>query len=113
MRKRKLGEALLERGSVTSEGLEWALNEQRSKAVMLGDLLLSRDLVSRKDLATTLEETLEIRYVNAKAADRDPQALKLVPYAVATRNCALPLYRHGKELIVVMANPTNLRSLDE
>ena len=113
MKKQKLGELLVERGHLASDNLEWALNEQRSKTLLLGDLLLASNLVSRENLAATLEELLQVKYVNARVADVDPSVLRIVPQAVAARNCALPLFRQGKQLVVVMANPHNLTSLDE
>jgi len=113
MKKPKLGELLVERGHLAAGNLEWALNEQRSKTLLLGDLLLASNLVSREDLAATLEELLQVKYVNARVADIDRSVLRIVPQAVAARNCALPLFRQGKQLVVVMANPHNLTSLDE
>lgn len=113
MKKQKLGELLVERGHLAAGNLEWALNEQRSKTLLLGDLLLASNLVSRDNLAATLEELLQVKYVNARVADVDPAVLRIVSQAVAGRNCALPLFRQGKQLVVVMANPHNLTSLDE
>ena len=113
MKKQKLGELLVERGHLAAENLDWALNEQHNKTLLLGDLLLTSNLVTRENLAHALEGLLNTKYVNARIADVDPPALKLVPQAVAVRNCALPLFRQGKQLVVVMANPHNLHSLDE
>jgi type IV pilus assembly protein PilB len=58
VKKKKLGERLIERGSISQENLKSALSEQRGKTILLGDLLLARGLVSKVDLAGTLKEVL-------------------------------------------------------
>ena len=60
MKKRKLGELLIERGSISYEHLTWALNEQRGKEILLGELLLSQ---GRSDEA--LSHLNEAKYLPA------------------------------------------------
>src|SRR5258706_9576699 len=85
MKKRKLGELLIERGSISYEHLTWALNEQRGKEILLGELLLSRGLLTKESLGEILAEVLHVEFVNVRAAipDVDVEVLKLVPRAVA------------------------------
>ena len=113
VKKKKLGERLIERGSISQENLESALSEQRGKTILLGDLLLARGLVSKEDLAGTLKEIFGIDYVDVTTARVDRSVLKLIPRDLATENSALPLYRDGKKLVVAMANPQNIRFLDQ
>src|SRR5271168_5188762 len=51
MKKKRLGEVLCERGQIDASDLKKALQEQQGKAIHLGELLLQRKLVSKKDLA--------------------------------------------------------------
>jgi hypothetical protein len=51
MTKRRLGEVLCERGHIGAADLKRFLQEQQGKAIRLGELLLQRKLVSKKDLA--------------------------------------------------------------
>ena len=113
VKKKKLGERLIQRGSISQEDLESALREQRGKTILLGDLLLARGLVSKDDLAGTLKEIFGIDYVDVTTTDIDRSLLKLIPRNIATENCALPLYRDGKKLVVAMANPQNIGFLDQ
>jgi type IV pilus assembly protein PilB len=111
-KKKKLGERLVERGSVSSQDLEKALNEQQGKTILLGDLLLARGLVSRDDLAVTLKELLGIEYVDLSSVNIDPAALKLMTRAVAAEHLALPLYKEKNKLVVAMSNPQNMIFLE-
>ena len=113
MKKKKLGEILIERGSVSANDMESALLEQRGKTILLGDLLLGRGLVSQGELAAALAQVLKVEYVDLSTAEVDPEALKAIPQAAAVKHGVLPLYREPGKIIVAMADPQNLKSLDE
>src|ERR1700674_3959321 len=113
MKRKKLGERLVERGKVSAADLESALQEQRGKTIHLGDLLLARGLVAKEDAVAALKEVLLVDYVDAGSAEVDPEVRDLLPYNIALQNAALPLFRQGHKLVVVMADPHNLRSLDQ
>ncbi len=112
-KKKKLGERLVERGNVSQVDLENALTEQRGKTILLGDLLLSRGLVAKEDLAATLKELLGIDYVNVTEGKVDRAVLKYISREVASESQALPLYKEGNKLVVAMANPQDIRFLDQ
>jgi type IV pilus assembly protein PilB len=111
--KKRLGEVLCERGQLGAADLKRALQEQQGKAIRLGELLLQRKLVSKKDLAAALEEVAGVKYVDCQSLDPTPEALALVPLALAKKCRAIPLESDGKTLLVVMAEPQNLHLLDE
>src|SRR5580692_5224754 len=112
-KKKRLGEKLVERGSVTQADLESALNEQRGKTILLGDLLLSRGLVAKEDLAASLKELLGIEYVDVTAIKPDPAVLKYISREVAVESLALPLFKEGNKLVVAMANPQDILFIDQ
>ncbi len=53
---RPLGQLLVQRGLLTNEELEAALNEQDRTGDLLGDILLRNGLLSRLALASSLHE---------------------------------------------------------
>jgi type IV pilus assembly protein PilB len=113
MAKRRLGEVLRERKHISVEDLDRALLEQQTTARLLGELLLERELVSKDDLVSALEEAARLRYVDVRFATVEKAALELVPRAAADRYCVLPLVREGKKIVLAMAEPQNLRAIDE
>jgi type IV pilus assembly protein PilB len=113
MKRKKLGERLVERGKVSAADLESALQEQLGKTIHLGDLLLARGLVTKEDIVAALKDVLLVDYIDAGSAEVDPEVRELLPYNIAVQNVALPLFRQGHKLVVVMADPHNLRSLDQ
>src|SRR5579862_1730299 len=113
MKRKKLGEVLRERGHVSSADLSKAIEDQSGKAVHLGELMLERGLVAKNDLGAALTEVTHVPYIDCDTVEIDPEALKIVPYAVAKRCCVLPIHCQGKKLVVVMAEPQNLATIDE
>jgi type II secretion system (T2SS) protein E len=113
MKKRRLGEILRERGHLSTADLNQLLLEQRGKRVHLGELLLQRGKVAKIDLISALAEVSDIPYLDCTRVQVDPQALKLIPHAMARRCNALPIGIQESGLIIVMAEPQNLHLLDE
>jgi type IV pilus assembly protein PilB len=113
MKRKRLGEVLQERGQISHADLTKAIQEQQGKVIFLGELLLERGLVKQKDLISALEEVAHVPYVDAAAAEVESDALKMIPLAVAKRFCVLPVRRDGQRLVVIMAEPQNLGTIDE
>jgi len=104
---------LRERGHISAADLNKVLLDQQGKRIHLGELLLQRGMVAKIDLVSALAEISTIPYLDCTRVQVDPQALKLVPRAMARRCLALPLKIQDSTLVVVMAEPQNLHTLDE
>jgi type IV pilus assembly protein PilB len=113
MKKKRLGEILRERNQVSADDLNKAIQDQPGKLIHLGELLLGRGVVSKKDLVVALTELSRVAYVDVQAVSIDESTLSLIPGAMAKRCCALPLEVHGTKLIVALAEPQNLQLIDE
>jgi type IV pilus assembly protein PilB len=113
MARKKLGEALRDRGKISQKDLLEAIEEQAGKAGFLGELLLRRGLVSRSDLVASLEEVMKTPYVDATSVKVTPEILRLVPLEFARRFCVLPVSVQDKNLVAVMSKPQDLLALQE
>jgi type IV pilus assembly protein PilB len=113
MKKKRLGEILRERNHVSVENLDKAIQDQQGKLVHLGELLLQRGAVSKPDLVSALVEISHIPYFDCHSVEVDAETLQLISASMARSCCALPLETIGNKLVVVMAEPQNLRFLDE
>ncbi len=115
MKRKRLGQALVERKRISSADVEKLVQEQGAsgRAVgFLGELLLERALVSRDDLIAALEEVTLFRFVDPRLATVEKAALERVPRDTAVKYCVLPLIREGTRMIMVMAEPQNLATVD-
>lgn len=113
MKKKRLGEILYERGHISAADLKKALQEQQGKVIHLGELLLQRKLVSKKELAAALAEVSAVEYVDCQRLQPSAHVLKLIPAALAKRCRAIPVAVEDKALTVVMAEPQNIQLVDE
>src|SRR6202166_1122050 len=113
MKKKKIGEVLQDRGKISPADLQKVIGEQQGKVIHLGELMLERGLVAKEDLGAALEEVSHIPYIDCASTIPNPASLKLIPRSMAERMCVLPLRTEHKRLIVAMAAPQNLASLDE
>jgi len=78
------------------------------------DLLLQHNLVSEAEIAKVKAELLKVDYVDVGATTITPEALNILPEAVAMKYLVLPFAIDKKEgvLSVVMANPVDLQALE-
>src|SRR5713226_695348 len=99
-KKKKLGEVLRDRGSISSADLSKALEDQQGKVIHLGELMLERGLVSKPDLVAALAEVTRVPYVDCSTAQVDLAVLQRIPRNVAQRCCVFPLVREGPRLVI-------------
>jgi hypothetical protein len=113
MKKKKLGEVLRERERISASLLAQVIAEQQGKIILLGELLLERQLVEKTQLVSALEEVTNMPYVDCRAVTPDPDALRKIAQNLARKCLALPIAQQGSKLVVVMAEPQNLALLNE
>src|SRR5437660_12271756 len=101
MRKsKKLGEILVEKGLITRDQLEQALEQQSRTDHLLGRVLIDLGVVKEPDLMAALAGQVGVRFVDLAATTIDPSAAMLIPQSVARRCRAIPLaHGDGKPIV--------------
>jgi type IV pilus assembly protein PilB len=111
---RTLGKLLVERGAITSTQLEQALaHQQKKKRIPLGQALIELGLATPDVVLTALAEQYGLPSTRINAYTMDPAAAVMLPEKVARTYLALPLFRVDNTLTVALANPRDLRALDD
>src|SRR5580658_5036919 len=113
MKRKKLGEILQDRGQISAEDLQILFMEQEGKMVRLGELILERGLVDKPALVKALEEVSRVPYLDCTAIKCDLEILQSIPKAMAVRLDILPIRADQGRLVVVMAEPQNVTTIDE
>jgi general secretion pathway protein E len=108
-----LGDMLIEEKLITRESLASALDLQQKKGGQLSDILLSQNLIKAEDLAAVLSVQLNLPYIDLQRHKVQPAAIKLIPEAMARRQTLIPLDVIGDSLMVVMANPQDLQTIQD
>jgi len=109
----QLGNLLLERGLVSSDQLDDARAEQGRTGRPLGRVLLERQALSETDLAQVVAEAAGIEFVDLDEYPLDPTATALISDAMARRYTALPVAWDDDDLVVAMADPSNVVAIDD
>ncbi len=112
----KLGELLIKANVLQESQLKAALAEQAKWGGKLGEILVRMNLVSEDILVRALSKQLAIPAVNLDAVKEIPKhVLNRVPVQTARDFAVLPLQLRddGKTLVVAIADPLNVRQLDE
>ncbi|MDD5226985.1 MAG: ATPase, T2SS/T4P/T4SS family [Candidatus Omnitrophica bacterium] len=110
-----LKEALLRAGVVSSEDLQHAIQEQaqQPKKVHFLDILLQTGKCDEKKLVGVLCEEYGYRVISLKMLVINKDVLKLIPRKIAETYECLPISLFEKTLMVAVANPANIKMLDE
>jgi type IV pilus assembly protein PilB len=114
--RRRLGDVLLSRGTLTEAGLADALTAQRTTTGprrRLGQIVVDRGLATERQVAEALGELLGLEVVDLSRRTIAPDIARLLPRPVAERSRMLVLGREGDSLLVASADPTNVVALDD
>lgn len=110
----KLGETLVELGFLTKPELEEALAaEQKNRATPLGQILVEMGMLDPGLVHSVMAKKLGVPFVNLRAFQPSPEALKRIPPSVAQRYQVLPLTEMENALVVAIDDPTNMERMEE
>ena len=108
-----LKELLLSEKVITLEDLNAVLTEHDKSKESLVDTLLRVGKFDDKALARILSRYYGFPIINPAVFVIDQPLLALIPRKIAEKYTAMPITRHEKTLTVALANPTNIKAIDE
>ena len=106
-------EMLVESGLLSAEQARAAQETARDEHVPLWRVLVRDGLVLSRDLATLIALHLGISMVDLRNQTIEPEALTLLPEPVARKYGILPIQAVDGRLTVAMADPTDLRMIQD
>ncbi len=111
-KKGTLGDILSASQIITEADIEAALTEQQRCNCRFGEALVNLGIVTQEDIDWALSNQLDLPYIRLKKEMLDPDALALIPAAMARRFNVIPLIRAGNELNVAIADPLNRAAVE-
>ncbi|MDD2850568.1 MAG: pilus assembly protein PilB [Desulfuromonadaceae bacterium] len=112
-KKGSLGDILLACHIITEGDITLALEEQARTGVRFGEALVSKGIVTLEDIDWALSNQLDLSYIRLHAEMIDPEALQLIPAAVARKFNLIPLIKAGDELNIAISDPLNKAAITE
>jgi type IV pilus assembly protein PilB len=112
-RRKFLGEMLLDQGVVSRDQLEEALARQKAeRGSRLGRILVDLGFATEVQICEAIAEQLRIPAADLVAVDVANEVLNLVPKELAVKHQCLPWFVEGRDLYLIMADPSNIASAD-
>ena len=109
-----LGQLLVEQKIITPQQLEAALTEQKRTGHMLGVTLIQMGHVSEEMIMLpVLASQLGVEYVQLKNINVPPDVLDKLPAKVANHYKVFPVRFESNMLMVAMAHPLDIHTLDD
>lgn len=108
-----IGELLTGRGVISQEQLSSALQEQQRAGGLFCSVLIRLGYAQAQSVFPVLAGQLGVEYVRLSARAIPPELPALVPPRFAARYRIVPLSADGSSLTVAMAEPQDIRALDD
>lgn len=108
-----LGKILLEKGIISSNELEIALEEQNKTNGSLGDILLKLGFVEdAADFLPSVGEQLGVEFRRLHGKDIPSDVIGRIPAQIATFYKIIPVECHDRVLMVAAVNPRDAQMID-
>ncbi len=108
-----LARKLVSDGLLEEQAAARAWEEAQKEKIPFVSHVVAKGLVSAADVAQISAEEFGTPVLDIDAIELDGDVTRLVQEKLIREHRALPLYRRGNRLFVAVADPTNLRPLDE
>jgi len=111
--REKITKILVDKKLIKPEDLEKSIMVQRERGGSLSDVIADLGYVSRNDLMLVLSQELGIPPINLSRYKIDPAVIKLIPRKTAKGYKIMPISKIGNTLVVAMADPLNIFTIDD
>ena len=111
--KEQLGQVLIQRGIITPEQLERALEAQRQQGGLLGEILTKLGFATEENIVQALAIQHDFPYLPLTNYEIDSEVIKLIPEDFVKKYHILPIDKMGDILTVVMANPLDSKITEQ
>ncbi|NLI28890.1 MAG: type II/IV secretion system protein [Nitrospiraceae bacterium] len=108
----RIGDLLLQRGLLSKKQLHVALMQQRMTGDLLGDTLIKLGFVSAKEMGIILAEQGGFSFIDLSEFSVSEEALRMVPKEVAEKAQFIPLELENGRLHIGITNPSNILAID-
>jgi len=113
LRRKPLGEILLDQGIVSQEQLDQALEEQRKNGRFLGRVLVELDFVKEERILEALGIQIGMKVTNLIDMDIPEDVIKQVPPSLAQVYNVVPIKFENNVITVALSDPLNINVLDD
>ncbi len=112
---RRLGNLLVDRGYLSEENLQAALQQQKQhgRDKLLGEILVGEEYCSEDQIVECLATEYGVPYAKLEARLHDPEIIDVLPREYIEQNLVLPLFVVCDTLTIALSEPSNLFLIEE
>ncbi len=112
-KKIRIGDLLVQNHIISDEQLIKALADQKKTGHKLGRTLINLNFIDETSLLNFLSRQLQIPFIEITQYQRDDDIVKQLPETIARRFRVMLLESNENDVLLAMADPTDLMGLDE
>ncbi len=110
---KRIGEVLLQRGVIARKDLDKALAYQQEHGGLIGQILIKLGFTTEEEVALALTAQYGFPYLPLDNYEIDSGLTGIVPEPMARQYCLIPIDRIGNALTLAMADPSNVKAIEE
>ena len=103
----------MERGLIKTDQLQHALEVQKDKGGLIGQIMVDLGYVNEEAIAQAITAQYGFPYLPMENYEIDIEVIKIVPKNVAAQYCLIPVDKIGNNLTIAMANPMNNQAVED
>ena len=112
-KKIRIGDLLVQNRIISHEQLLSALAEQKKTGRKLGRTLIDLNFIKETDLLNFLSRQLQIPFLDITRHPRNAELVNVLPESLARRFRVMLLENNANDILLAMADPTDLMAMDE
>jgi type IV pilus assembly protein PilB len=115
MERKPLGQLLLDKGVVSKDNLDRALDEQKrhQNQKLLGEVLVELGICTEDQIVEALAAAYGVPYARISPRVADPKVVQVLPREFIEKHQVLPLYLVDGTLTVAVPEPANVFLIEE
>ncbi len=114
MRRKKIGQILVEAGLISEDQLAQALAKRKmTKKKRLGTIVVEEEWAGADDICQALSKQLNIPHVKLNELEIPQEAIATISRKQASRKLVFPYGKSGRRLLMAMVNPLDFSTIAE
>src|SRR3990170_1881137 len=110
---KRLGELLVEKGVLTEDQCQQALEFQKKTCKRLGQIVIELDLVKEDELLQVLSKQMDLPHIWLRNGLIDPRIIDIIPAEKARLYKIMPMFKVKNNLIISTSDPQAIFVFDE
>ncbi|MDD5017274.1 MAG: GspE/PulE family protein [Eubacteriales bacterium] len=113
IKRKYLGELLIDMGMVNKQQLDECLKEQRISGDRLGKIMKAKGFVTEQQLMEIMEYQLGIPFINLDTVSLSPKLADYIPVSLARKHKMVPVKAENKKLYMAMDDALDFIALED